>query len=129
MNLVDKWVLTLTVACCLGAQDLPDDPVMKARLQRAQAQGIEESDLPPVPRSVVEPPPMPPPEIHFKDAPHPKASKTARQRSAKGQARTGRRAKAAGEAAATAQAKAAPARKKPHVAGARRRKGARRGKA
>jgi hypothetical protein len=51
----------------LGAQNLPVDPVMKARAERAQSQGIAEGDLPPVPRGIVEPPPLPPPETHLKD--------------------------------------------------------------
>jgi hypothetical protein len=51
----------------LGAQNLPEDPVLKARSQRAKAQGINEADLPPVPRSITEPPPLPPPETHHKD--------------------------------------------------------------
>ena len=32
-----------------------DDPVVKARASRALAQGIDERDLPPVPKSLVEP--------------------------------------------------------------------------
>ncbi|WP_243323011.1 hypothetical protein [Geothrix sp. SG200] len=44
-----------------------DDPVMKIRAERASAQGISEGDLPPVPRGIVEPPPLPPPEAHVKD--------------------------------------------------------------
>jgi hypothetical protein len=40
---------------------------MKARAQRASAQGISEGDLPPVPRGIIEPPPLPPPEAHVKD--------------------------------------------------------------
>lgn len=44
-----------------------EDPVMRARAQRASAQGIAEGDLPPVPRGIVEPPPLPPPEAHVKD--------------------------------------------------------------
>ena len=44
------------------------DPVTAARSQRAAAQGISEGDLPPVPKGIVEPPPLPPPEIHPKDA-------------------------------------------------------------
>ena len=44
-----------------------DDPVMKVRAQRASAQGISEGDLPPVPRGIIEPPPLPPPEAHVKD--------------------------------------------------------------
>jgi hypothetical protein len=49
----------------LAAQQAPDDPVMRIRAQRAQAGG--DQDLPPVPRSVMEPPPLPPPEVHVKD--------------------------------------------------------------
>jgi len=44
-----------------------EDPVMKARAQRAAAQGVSEGDLPPVPRGIIEPPPLPPPEAHVKD--------------------------------------------------------------
>ncbi|MBI4913260.1 MAG: hypothetical protein HY823_11020 [Acidobacteria bacterium] len=43
------------------------DPVVQARAQRAAALNIPEDDLPPVPRGIVEPPPLPPPEIHPKD--------------------------------------------------------------
>jgi len=56
----------------LWAQQAVDDPVLKARAQRAEAQGIGDADLPPVPRGVTEPPPLPPPEIHGKDVRHPK---------------------------------------------------------
>lgn len=45
-----------------------EDPVLRARAQRASAQGISEGDLPPVPRGIVEPPPLPPPEAHLKDS-------------------------------------------------------------
>jgi hypothetical protein len=142
MNLVNKWVLTLTVGCFLGAQALTEDPVVKARLQRAQAQGIEESDLPPVPRGVVEPPPLPPPEIHAKDAPHPKVAKATRHRGAGGAVRTARRAAAAdpapaprarstrhGKAAGGAAPAARPARKKTPAASRPGRHGLRRGQA
>lgn len=46
-----------------------DDPVLKARASRAAALGVDERDLPPVPKSLVEPPPLPPPETHPKDMP------------------------------------------------------------
>ena len=36
--------------------------------KRASAQGIADGDLPPVPRGIVEPPPLPPPEAHVKDS-------------------------------------------------------------
>jgi len=51
----------------LHGQAPVEDPVMKVRAQRAQAQGINEGDLPPVPRSIIEPPPLPPPEMHTRD--------------------------------------------------------------
>ena len=61
-------ILTLFLGCCLlGAQTPGDDPVMKARAERAQALGVREGDLPPVPRGIMEPPPLPPPETHRKD--------------------------------------------------------------
>ena len=95
------WVKTLglvvSVGCFLGAQSLTEDPVMKARLQRSQAQGIDEADLPPVPRTITEPPPLPPPETHIKDSPHPPAAKRGRRGLAA--RRGGKRAKAAGPAA------------------------------
>jgi hypothetical protein len=59
-----------------------EDPVMRARAQRASAQGIAEGDLPPVPRGIVEPPPLPPPEAHVKDS--------RKSRKAKGKAQKGK---------------------------------------
>ena len=78
-----KWGSLLICGCFLGAQSPTDDPVMRARSQRAQAQGIDEADLPPVPRAVMEPPPLPPPEIHAKDSPQARAAKTASRRGVK----------------------------------------------
>lgn len=43
------------------------DPVLAARASRAAAQGVSVDDLPAVPRGILEPPPLPPPEIHPKD--------------------------------------------------------------
>lgn len=58
-----------TLAVGLVAAPRPsEDPVLRARTQRAAAQGVAEGDLPPVPRGIVEPPPLPPPEAHKKDA-------------------------------------------------------------
>ena len=54
-------------AMTLNAQAPSQDPVLKARAERAAAQGIGEGDLPPLPKGVVEPPPLPPPETHVKD--------------------------------------------------------------
>lgn len=80
-----RKLIVLFLGCfILGAQPPPPDPVLKARAERAQAQGVGEGDLPPVPRGIVEPPPLPPPETHLKDTRGAKAGKTRRaSRSAK----------------------------------------------
>ncbi|MFN7959131.1 MAG: hypothetical protein U0P46_12530 [Holophagaceae bacterium] len=52
----------------IAAPRSQEDPVLRARAQRASAQGISEGDLPPVPKGIVEPPPLPPPEAHVKDS-------------------------------------------------------------
>ena len=57
-----------SLALGLVASTQAEDPVLRARAQRASAQGIAEGDLPPVPRGIVEPPPLPPPEAHVKDS-------------------------------------------------------------
>jgi len=58
-----------SLALSLVASTAPqEDPVLRARAQRAAAQGVSEGDLPPVPRGIVEPPPLPPPEAHVKDS-------------------------------------------------------------
>ena len=62
--MVRRTALISLLATGLVAQALPqEDPVMRARAQRTATSG----DLPPVPRGVVEPPPLPPPETHPKD--------------------------------------------------------------
>lgn len=62
--MVRRSALISLLATGLVAQALPqEDPVMRARAQRTATTG----DLPPVPRGVVEPPPLPPPETHPKD--------------------------------------------------------------
>ena len=70
-----------------------DDPVVKARASRALAQGIDERDLPPVPRSLVEPPPLPPPETHPKDMPGYRAKHRRGHRHGKSKARPQRAAR------------------------------------
>ena len=57
--------LALSLVASAPAQE---DPVLRARAQRASAQGISDGDLPPVPRGIVEPPPLPPPEAHVRDS-------------------------------------------------------------
>ena len=46
-----------------------EDPVLQARAKRAAALGVPEGDLPPLPKGIVEPPPLPPPETHVRDTP------------------------------------------------------------
>ncbi|HEX9082571.1 MAG TPA: hypothetical protein VF768_09845 [Holophagaceae bacterium] len=46
-----------------------EDPVLRARAQRAASLGVPDGDLPPLPKGIVEPPPLPPPETHVKDTP------------------------------------------------------------
>lgn len=54
------------------------DPVQRIRAERAAAQGIPEADLPPVPRTITDPPPLPPPELHRRDARGGRTAKVAR---------------------------------------------------
>jgi hypothetical protein len=88
--------LALSLIASASAQE---DPVLRARAQRASAQGIAEGDLPPVPRGIVEPPPLPPPEAHVKDSRKGRKVK-AKVRARKGKAGTakGRRPVAAASA-------------------------------
>jgi hypothetical protein len=75
-----------TVAVAFGllsAQQPVEDPVMKIKAQRAQAGG--DQDLPPVPRTVMEPPPLPAPELHVKD------TRGYRAKGKKGKAATGKK--------------------------------------
>lgn len=80
-------------------QGSPEDPVMRVRAQRAAAQGIAEADLPPVPKGIVEPPPLPSPEIHPRDTRGYKAARRSRH---------GRKATAARSKGAPKARKAAP---------------------
>ena len=86
---------SLLVLFCgvLGAQAPADDPVQKVRAERAKAQGIAEGDLPPVPRGIVEPPPLPPPETHLKDTPHGRVAHSSRHGAAAKGAKATRTAK------------------------------------
>lgn len=86
-------IISCLAAGLLVAHLPQEDPVLRARAQRAAAQGIAEGDLPPVPRGVVEPPPLPPPEAHVKDT----------RRSRKARARSKRRGKSATKARPSAK--------------------------
>lgn len=63
------------VVSVLSAQQAVDDPVMQIRSQRAMN---GEGDLPPVPRGILEPPPLPAPETHVKDTRGWRAAQTVR---------------------------------------------------
>lgn len=83
---IKRWgVLAIVMAFGLSAQ-VPEDPVMKARTQRPEGQGAE-GDLPPVPRTVLEPPPLPPPEEHQRDSKKARKGKAAKSTPAKGKAK------------------------------------------
>ncbi len=86
------FISSLALSLVASAQP-QEDPVLRARAQRASAQGIAEGDLPPVPRGIVEPPPLPPPEAHVKD------SRKARR--AKGKAKKGKAGARKGKTAAS----------------------------
>ena len=79
-----------------------EDPVMRARAQRASAQGIAEGDLPPVPRGIVEPPPLPPPEAHVKDS---RKSRKAKGKAQKGKTGTKKKKGSAGGSKAPSKGK------------------------
>jgi hypothetical protein len=85
-----------SLALCLVASTAPqEDPVLRARAQRASAQGLADGDLPPVPRGIIEPPPLPPPEAHVKD------SRKASRAKARARGRKGRPSSKKGRTAAT----------------------------
>jgi hypothetical protein len=95
------FITSLALGLVVSTQ-AQEDPVLQARARRAAAQGISEGDLPPVPRGIVEPPPLPPPEAHVKDSPR------ARKAKAKGKGKKGK----PGAGKAKAVASKSPARKK-----------------
>lgn len=73
-----RWgILAMAMALGLSAQ-VPDDPVMKAKAQRGEAPGGA-GDLPPVPRTILEPPPLPPPEEHHRDSRKTRAGKAGKK--------------------------------------------------
>lgn len=97
-----RIALLFLLCSLLGAQALPEDPVVKARARRAQAEGP--GDLPPVPRTVLDPPPLAPPESHVKDTPGGRAKAKAQRKT-----KASRRSKAAKKGRRTAKADQAPA--------------------
>ena len=66
--MIGRYVLGLAicfVGSCAFAQDLDSaDPVLAAKASRIENNG---RDLPPVPKGLTEPPPLPPPELHTHD--------------------------------------------------------------
>lgn len=97
-----RIIRTVAIMVLLGgiasAFQVPEDPVLKARSQRAQALGVSEGDLPPVPRTISEPPPLPPPETNYKDTRKGKAARRSRSvRTSKGRRTTKGRVHAAAQ--------------------------------
>lgn len=78
MKIIRSVVVLGFAGAMVFAHQVPDDPVLKARTQRALAQGISEGDLPPVPRAIAEPPPLPAPETNYKDTRKGRTSRAAR---------------------------------------------------
>lgn len=98
-------MLPLAIGPLLAFQ-IPDDPVVNARAQRAAAQGISEGDLPAVPRTIAEPPPLPAPETNYEDTRKGRASRAKH-------GRRGRRGKSH-KKSATKPASKKSSTKKPH---------------
>jgi len=74
----------LGIICFVGfavfAQGDDTDPVIRVKAQRALN---NEHDLPPVPKGLTEPPPLPPPELHTHDIRKARRTTPVRARSAK----------------------------------------------
>lgn len=88
MRLVRTVAIMLVAGGMAFAFQVPEDPVIKARTQRAQAQGISDGDLPPVPRTISEPPPLPAPETNYKDTRRGRATRASRSTHSKKGRRT-----------------------------------------
>lgn len=78
MRIFKAMAIMVLVGEMAFAFQVPEDPVLKARTQRAQAQGISDGDLPPVPRVITEPPPLPAPETNYKDTHRGRATRASR---------------------------------------------------
>ena len=66
--MIGKYALGLAI-CFIAPQAFAQgvdsaDPVLTARAKRVEGNG---RDLPPVPKGLIEPPPLPPPEMHTHD--------------------------------------------------------------
>lgn len=79
MQLVRLSIVGILALGLAAESPVFQDPVLKARAARAAAQGIPEQDLPPLTQGLVEPPPLPPPEVHVKDTPGYRRSRRSRR--------------------------------------------------
>lgn len=105
-------VILAFMAVSAMAQSVVEDPVMQAKTRRATQVG--EGDLPPVPRTVLEPPPLPPPEAYERKGKAPvKPAKGGKVSKASAKAAAKESHKKGGKKAAKAEGKGhkAPARK------------------
>ena len=78
MILIKRIGALVLVAGLLPAQQPLEDPVLKAKALRASTP-TSSDDLPPVPRGILEPPPLPPAVTHVKDTPGYRATRKARR--------------------------------------------------
>lgn len=66
--MIGKYMLGLAICfagpCAFAQVSDSADPVLAAKVSRAESKG---RDLPPVPKGLMEPPPLPPPELHTHD--------------------------------------------------------------
>ena len=92
------FIGTLALSLVAAAQP-QEDPVLRARAQRASAAGIADGDLPPVPRGIVVPPPLPPPEAPQRD------TATGQKAPAQGKTKKGKASAAKGKSPKKAPAK------------------------
>lgn len=78
MTLFKRIGALVMAAGLLPAQQPLEDPVLKAKALRA-SRPTSQDDLPPVPRGILEPPPLPPAVTHVKDTPGYRATRKARR--------------------------------------------------
>lgn len=107
MAILRTLALLAVMAVSAMAQAAVEDPVMQVKARRAAQVG--DGDLPPVPRAVLEPPPLPPPEAYERKGRS--AAKSSRVTKASGRKAKATAAKGRPKTSAKAEGGNAPARK------------------
>jgi hypothetical protein len=119
--MVVRIILGSTICFAALAQGTdPADPVLKAKAIRALENG---KDLPPIPRGLIEPPPLPPPELHSHDI-RKGRSNAAKSRKPIAKSSTGSAQKSQAGAAKTVTKPSAPSPQKPKQGAAKTTSGA-----